>query len=76
MGCEFGLTNPMIQTIWKNWTKTISAFEWSESRIKWFRMSEQSDVDETPIKWFKQETSDIYTISSPLLMIIFVLPKF
>jgi len=24
---EFGLINPMIQTIGKNWTKIISAFE-------------------------------------------------
>ena len=61
MGCKFGLINSMIQTIWKNRSKIISAFEWNVSRIKWFRMPEQSDVDEAPIKWFKQETSDTYT---------------
>jgi len=61
MGCEFGLIDSTIQTIWKNGTKIISAFEWNGSRTKWFQMPEQSNVDEAPIMWFKQETSDKYT---------------
>jgi hypothetical protein len=34
MGCEFGLKNSMIQMIWKNRTKIITAFEWNGLRIK------------------------------------------
>jgi hypothetical protein len=31
---EFGLLNPVNQTICKNRTKIISVFEWTGSRIK------------------------------------------
>jgi hypothetical protein len=55
---EFGLVNSTIQTICKNITKFISAFEQNGSRVKRFRKHERSDVDEELLKWFKQERSD------------------
>jgi len=44
---EFGLVNSTIQTICKNRTKIVSRSEQYGSRIKRFRNSERSDVDET-----------------------------
>ena len=52
---EFGIINSTIQTIRKNRTKINSALEQNGSRTKLFRRSEQSDVDEALLKWFKQE---------------------
>jgi len=49
---EFGLVNSTIQTICKNITKFISAFEQNGSRIKQFRKHEQSDVNEQLLQWF------------------------
>jgi hypothetical protein len=69
---ELGVVNSAIQTIWNNRTKIIIAYEQKESRIKVFRKPERSDVDE----WFKQERRYSVPMSGPLLMIIFVLPKF
>ena len=46
---EFGLVNSTIQTMWKNITKIISAFEQNGSRIKRFRKTEGSDVDKAPL---------------------------
>jgi hypothetical protein len=37
---EFGFLNSTVQTIWKNKTKLIDAFEQNGSRIKCFRMPE------------------------------------
>jgi len=42
---EFGLVNSTMQTIWKNRTKIINAFERNGSRIKRFRKRERNDVD-------------------------------
>jgi hypothetical protein len=41
---EFVLINSMIQTIWKNRTKIISACEQNGSRKKRFRKPEPSDT--------------------------------
>ena len=41
---EFGFVNSTIQTIRKNRTRIIGAFEQNGSRIKLFRKSERSDV--------------------------------
>lgn len=58
-GCwEFGLVNCAVQTIRQNGTKIISEFEQNGSRIKGFWKAEGSDVDETLLKWFKQQISD------------------
>jgi len=50
---KFGPVNSTIETIWKNRTKIISAFEQNGSRIKRFREPERSDVDEALLNWFK-----------------------
>jgi hypothetical protein len=42
----------------QNGTKIISAFEQNGPRIKGFWKPEGSDVDETLLKWFKQQISD------------------
>jgi len=42
---EFGLVNSTMQTIWKNRSKIISAFERNGSRIKRFRKRERNEVD-------------------------------
>jgi len=55
MCLEFCLINSKIQTIWKDRTKILSAFEKNRWRIKWFREPGGSDVDKGLIKWFKQE---------------------
>lgn len=58
-GCwEFGLVNCAIQTVRQNGSKIISAFEQNGSRVKGFWKPERSDVDETLLKWFKQQISD------------------
>jgi hypothetical protein len=51
---EFGLINSIIQTIWKNRTKIISACEQNGSRRKRFRKPERRDVDVALLKWLKQ----------------------
>jgi hypothetical protein len=66
---EFGLVNSIIQTIWKNRTKIIRAFEQNGSRIKRSRKPERSDVVEALLKWFKQQEGDNVPVSGPLLMI-------
>ena len=43
---EFGLVNSMIERIYQNRTKIISAFEQNGLRIKRFGKPERSDVDE------------------------------
>jgi len=47
---EFSLVNYIIRTIWKNRTKVISSFERKASRVKLFRKSERSNVDEPLLK--------------------------
>ena len=42
---QLGLINSVIQMIWRNRTKIISAFEQNGSGIKRFRKPERSDVD-------------------------------
>jgi len=63
-------------TTWNNRTKIVSALEQNGSRIKRLRTTEQSDVDGALREWFKEERSDSVLVSGPLLMGIFVLPKF
>ena len=48
---EYDLVNSKIQTIWKNRSKMISAFEENGSRIKRFRKPERTDVDEALLVW-------------------------
>ena len=43
---KFGLVSSTIQTIWKHGTKIISVLEQNGLRIKRFRKSERSDMDE------------------------------
>ena len=73
---KFGVVNFTIQTFWKNKTETIGAFEQIGSRLKRFRKPEQSDVDETLLKLLQQQRGDTVPVSGPLLMIVFVVPKF
>jgi hypothetical protein len=62
---EFGLVECMIQTIWKNRTKVVSAFEQDRSRVKRLRKPERSDIDESLLKWFKQQGSENIPVSAP-----------
>jgi hypothetical protein len=55
---EFGLVNSAIQTICRNITIFISAFEQNGLRIRRLRKHERSDIDEALLMWFKQERSD------------------
>jgi len=48
----------MIQTIWENTTKTISALERKESRIKRLRNPERSDFGKALLELYKQERGD------------------
>jgi hypothetical protein len=48
---EFGVVNSATQTIWKNRSKMIIAFEQNGLRIKRFRKHERGDVDETLLIW-------------------------
>ena len=73
---EIDRVNCTIQTIWKNRTKIISAFEQNGWRIKRFKKPERSDVDEAPLKWFKHERNDNDSVSGPVLVITCVLRKF
>lgn len=66
----------MIQNIWENATKIISALEQKESRIKRLRNPEVSDVTKALFEWYKQERSDKVPLNGPLLVIIFVFPHF
>jgi hypothetical protein len=45
-------------------------------RIKLFQKPEQSDINQAMLKWFKHERSDKIPVSRPLLIMIFVFPKF
>jgi hypothetical protein len=74
-GCwEFGLVKCAIQTVRQNGNKIFSAFEQNVSRIKGFGEPEGSDVDETLLKWSKQQISDTNVpVSVPLLMVTFVI---
>lgn len=71
---EFGFINSTVKMIWKNKTKIISEFEQKGSRIKQFWKTEQSDVDEALLKWFKKHRSENVPVSGLLLKTIFV-PK-
>ena len=48
---EFDLVNSTIQTIWKNTTEIIIAFEQKGSRINRFWNRERIDVDKALLKW-------------------------
>ena len=74
---EFGPENSTIQTIWRNRTKIISAFEVNGSKVKLFRKPGRSDV-KALLNWFKQDGSDNVPVRGPHLMRTFVLhiPKF
>ena len=73
---EFGLVNYIIQNMWKNGTKIISALERNGSNIKLFREPERSDVDEALLKWFKQGRSDDVPVSGPLPLTTFFFLNF
>jgi len=73
---EIGLVNPKIQMILKNRTKITDAFESNGSRIKRFRKREQSGSDEELLMCLKKQRCDYVAVSSPILMITFILPKF
>jgi hypothetical protein len=66
---EFGLVNSMTQTMWKNITKIICAFQQNGSRIKRLLKPKRSDVDEALLKWLKQQRSDNVPMNGPLLII-------
>ena len=63
---EFGLVNSASRTVWKNRTKIISAFEKNGSSIKLFSKPERSEVDETLLRWFKQERRYNAPMTGPL----------
>lgn len=71
----FGFTNSTIKYICKNRTKIVSTFEHNGWRIKRFRNSQRSDVDEALHKTFQQQRSENVPVSGVLFMIISVLPK-
>jgi hypothetical protein len=52
---ELGLLNSTIEIIWKFRSKICSTYEWNESRIKWFRKSEWSDVKEAVPKFLASQ---------------------
>jgi superfamily I DNA and/or RNA helicase len=64
---EFDLINSASRTVWKNRTKIINAFKQNGSRIKLFSKPKRSDVDETLLRWFKQQRSYIVPMGGPLL---------
>jgi len=66
----------MIQTIWENTIKIISALEQKKSRIKRLRNPERSDFNKALLKWYKQERGDTVPSSGPRLVISFVFPNF
>jgi len=69
-GSEFGLINSMIQTIWKNRTKIISAFEWNGSRIKRFQMPEKVASIRHQLSGVSKRQVTHIPVGGPLLMII------
>ena len=73
---EFGLINSKIQRTCKNITKIIRACERKGWRIKRFRKPERRDVNEAFLKWLKQQISDDVPVSGPIMMVLFVFPKF
>ena len=73
----FCLLNSTIQTICKDRTQILRAFERNGSRIQRFRKTERSYVTEALPKWYKQDRSDnIVPASGLLLMKTFDVPKF
>jgi hypothetical protein len=60
----------------ENKTKIISVLGQNGLRIKRFQKHEQSDINQALLKWFKHARSDKIPVSRPLLMMIFVSPKF
>jgi len=73
---EFGLVNSTIQMIWQTTAKIISVLERQGMRIKQFRKSKLSYVDEALLKLFKQERSGNVPVSGPHQMITFFLLKY
>jgi predicted Zn-dependent protease len=73
---EIDLLFSIIQTIWKNTTKIVSALVQNGSRKKRLLKSEGRDVDDVKFTWFRQDRSDIVTLSGQIFMIIFVPHKF
>jgi len=73
---EFSLVNSTIQTIRRNRTIIINAFEQNGSRINRFRKPEQCIIIEALRMWFTQQRSDNVPMSSPLRVTVFVLPNF
>jgi hypothetical protein len=63
---EYGLVNFTIQTIWKNRTKIISAFEQNGSIIQRFRKPERRDADEVLLQRFKQQRCASVPANCPL----------
>ena len=57
---EFGVVSFTIQTMWKNRTEIVSAFERNGSKIKRFRKPELIDVDEALLKWFNLLAPEFY----------------
>jgi len=73
---EFSIVNSTIQTIRRNRTVIINAFEQNGSGIKRFRKPEQCIIIKALLKWFKEQRSDSVPMSSPLRLTVFVLPEF
>jgi hypothetical protein len=65
-----------MQMIWTNRNKIISATEQNGLRLMQFQKPERNGIEETLLKWLKQDRSENVLVSGPLLMITFVLPKF
>jgi hypothetical protein len=76
VGREIGRLFSMIQKIWKNKTKIVSAFVQNGSRKKRHLKSEGPDVDDALLTWFQQDRSDNVPVSRHFFVIIFVLHKF
>jgi len=54
----------------------ISDFEREKLKIKRFQKLEGSDVNETLLGWSKQDRIASVPVSSPILITIFIFPKF
>jgi hypothetical protein len=65
---KFDLVNWTIQTIWKNRTTIVIAFEQNGWRTKRLRKPEARDVGGVVHKWFKRQRSDSTALSGPLVM--------
>jgi hypothetical protein len=60
---EFGSVSSIIQPMWKNRDKIVSAFEENGSQIKRLRKPERSDVDEALLKWSKQKKVKMFRLA-------------